>query len=366
MSGITNKKRKKRMKLSDEQENVIREIIKFPKKIQIVSGPAGSGKTTLISHLINRLENFKVCTFMGRAADVLRRKGVPAQTIHSLIYTPVLGSDGKIVRDKYGNPIFDIADKLDCNGIIVDEGSVLSKSLYKDLVSFNIPLIIFGDNNQLEPIGEDIDVMSRPDYSLTTIHRYAGELAHFANWIRQGYLPVAFAQNYPCKQVRFLNKWEADRYLVHMDQIICTFNKTRVKVNAQVRYGLGFPTGTPVINDRIMCLRNNRQIGLFNGMEGRIGFLHHKENRMQFQTEDTLFDILYDPHQFGKEKYDLDDYNRDDPSPFDWCYTRTVHRSQGGEWDKVMVFEQRCKHFDHRRLAYTAATRARESLIWVV
>lgn len=356
----------KQLPLTDEQKRIISEILKFKKQVIRVGGFAGTGKTTLIQHLISFLPNFAVCAFTGKASNVLRKKGVGASTIHSLIYTPVVGADGKVVHDKHGNPIFDLADNLPYEGIIVDEASMVSKRLYDDLLSFDLPVIFVGDHGQLEPIGGDVNVMLNPDFRLETIHRNAGEIAYFAEWIRNGYNPAAFARSYPCKKVTFINKWEADRYLLYVDQIICAYNQSRVELNARVRYGKGFPPGVPVAGDRIMCLRNNRQIGLFNGMQGVIDYLYHDENRMKFRSEDRIFDILYDPAQYGRVKYNLEDYHKDDPSPFDWCYCITAHKAQGDEWDKVMVFEQKCKKWDHRRWAYTAASRAKERLIWVV
>ena len=75
--------------LSDEQKFVSRELLKFHKPIQTLGGYAGTGKSTVISHLIDILPNWKVCAFTGKAANVLRKKGVPATTIHSLIYKPL-------------------------------------------------------------------------------------------------------------------------------------------------------------------------------------------------------------------------------------------------------------------------------------
>lgn len=352
--------------LSDEQKGIINEILKFKKGIQTLGGYAGTGKTTLIENLVHYLPGFAVCAFTGKAANVLRRRGISASTIHSLIYRPVTGANGEIVKDKNGNPIFALSDSLPCTGIIVDEASMVNQKLYEDLLSFKLPIIFVGDHGQLEPVGADINVMASPDFRLETIHRNAGEIAHFAEWIRQGYNPAAFARRYPCKKIKFVNKWEADRYLLQVDQIICAFNKTRVELNAKVRYGKQYPSKQLVIGDRVMCLRNNRQIGLFNGMQGHVTYLYATENRMQFQTEDRYFDIPFDPMQFGRERYELEDYHKDDPSPFDWCYCVTAHKAQGDEWDKVMVFEQKCRQWDHRRWAYTAASRAKESLVWVV
>src|SRR5437588_103501 len=53
-----------------------------------LGGYAGTGKTTLIAHLVQHWENTAVVAVCGKAAHVLRQKGVYAQTIHQLIYIP--------------------------------------------------------------------------------------------------------------------------------------------------------------------------------------------------------------------------------------------------------------------------------------
>jgi exodeoxyribonuclease V len=357
------------MELTPEQKNVvngIRDYLKSGKKIIGVAGYAGTGKSFLISKLIKILPNYVVCSFTGKAASVLRKKGVPATTIHSLIYRPMVDDEGKIVTDKSGNPIFAKVNSLDANGIIVDEASMISKDLYDDLVSFKLPIIFVGDHGQLEPIGKEINLMQHPDFLLETIHRNAGEIARFCEFIRSGYRPAAFRPSFENK-VHFLNQWQADQYLTQVDQIICAFNKTRVQLNRRVREKLGFPSDdNPAQNDRVMCLKNNNKIGLFNGMQGEIKYLFARKNRMHFESEEgRLFDVVFDRGQFNKDKYEIS-LHRDDPDPFDFCYCITCHKSQGSEWPKTMIFEQRGGHWDHVRWSYTAASRAQEEIYWVV
>jgi len=350
------------MKLSEEQKAIIRALLEFRKPVQTLGGYAGTGKSTIVLHLYNALPNCAVCAFTGKAADVLRKKGVPATTIHKLIYKPMIGEDGRAIKDHNGNPIFVKAEKLDAEQILVDEASMISRDLYEDLVSFGLPIIFVGDHGQLEPVGEQINLMQNPDFRLETIHRNAGEIAHFCNWIRQGYKPAAFARYLREGKVQFVNRWQAEAYYPQMDQVICAFNRTRVEINTKIRAALGLTPGKPVVGDRVMCLKNNNQIGLFNGMQGVIRELH-RHNRMVFQTDDTLFDVHFDRGQFGRETYDFEGGSKD-PDPFDWCYAVTTHKAQGSEWPRVLVKEQKSRNWDHRRWAYTAASRAQIELVW--
>jgi guanylate kinase len=60
--------------LTQEQQNALDGLIKFRKQVQTLGGYAGTGKSTVISHLIehNKCKDFQVCTPTGKAADVLR------------------------------------------------------------------------------------------------------------------------------------------------------------------------------------------------------------------------------------------------------------------------------------------------------
>jgi hypothetical protein len=75
--------------LTDEQEHAIDRLLDFSKGVQTLGGYAGTGKTTVIRTLKTYLPEFAVCAYTGKAANVLRMKGVSASTIHSLIYHPV-------------------------------------------------------------------------------------------------------------------------------------------------------------------------------------------------------------------------------------------------------------------------------------
>ncbi len=349
------------IELSEEQKKISEEILKFRKNSQVIVGFAGTGKSLIVSHLKKQLPYAAVCAPTGKAADVLRKKGVEgASTIHSLIYKPVVDKNGKIKTDKKGSLRFSLNNDIGCDQILIDEGSMISKDLYRDLCSFKIPLVFFGDNGQLEPIGENAGIMQNPDFSLETIHRNAGEIAYFAEHIRKGNDPFTFETK---GKVFFVDKANAAKYFDKVDQIICAYNKTRVKVNKIVRENRGIDSTLPIVGDRVMCLRNNREIGLFNGQQGIVEKLSGK-NRIVFSTDDFVVDTFYEPKQFYSEKTEIN-LDKESPDPFDYAYCVTCHRYQGSEANTVMVLEQKCKNWDHVRWAYTAASRARETVLWV-
>src|SRR4051794_4620348 len=75
--------------LTTEQAEALDQLSSLPHQVQTLGGFGGTGKSTLIKHLVRSLPYFAVCAFTGKAANVLRRKGVNATTIHSLMYQPV-------------------------------------------------------------------------------------------------------------------------------------------------------------------------------------------------------------------------------------------------------------------------------------
>ena len=262
--------------LSVEQKHALRKLLSFKKRIQTLGGYAGTGKTTLIKAAHEELEKFAVCAFTGKAANVLRRKGVPATTIHSLIYKPEekdsLFKDAKGKRRRELTWRLRSKDEMDLSGFIVDESSMVTRPIYDDLCSYGLPIIFVGDHGQLEPIGDSFNLMRSPDVRLEKVHRNAGEIAHFAEFIREGNDPCDWLDNSRCtgEAVRIIRFSELATLKSEPDQFICRFNKTRVTLNMLCRDILDFPDSQPVVGDRVMCLRNIHGKGLFNGMQGEI------------------------------------------------------------------------------------------------
>ena len=345
--------------LTLEQQDVVRGIVtdvtKKSKQVVTFGGVAGCGKTTCVTFLAEVLDEFAICAFTGKAASVLRKKGLLASTIHSLIYEAVKLPNGQVE--------FNLKEpsRLSCKGFIVDEASTVSKDIYNDLLSFGMPVIFIGDHCQLEPVGQDAGVMANPQYRLETIHRNAGEIAYFGEHLRKGNRARAFQGG---DKVCFKDTSEVtDDLLCSQDQVICAFNRFRAEMNDRVRKAMGCKKLIEV-GEKVICLKNNSPVGLFNGMQGHVVKVG-RGNKFDFLSNDVLYqDISYDSRQFGKEK-NVFEFGDDMPNPFDYAYFLTAHKSQGDEWSKVMVYEQECNKWSHQRWAYTAATRAKEKLIWV-
>jgi exodeoxyribonuclease-5 len=361
------------VELTSEQREAMYHLLSLHGQVRSLGGYAGTGKTTVVRHLCDLLPGHAVCAFTGKAADVLRRKGVDASTIHSLIYWPEEVS----WYDEDGNLRHDVEwtlkppDKVDGRGFIVDEASMVSAEVFCDLLSYGRPIILVGDHGQLPPVSRDaFNPMLDPDVTLETIHRNAGEIARFADFVRRGNVPGAWPSQKAAtgKEVQIVPLRELCELEGDPDQTICAFNKTRVMLNREAREYYGYPPHRPVIGDRVMCLKNNRELGLFNGMQGTVTAIAGDE--MIFTARHVDYRVRVDLGQFNNprrpdQRHHCDSGEKVGGMPFDYAYVVTCHKAQGDEWDCVLVLEQHSRAWEHARWAYTAATRARRRLIWV-
>jgi exodeoxyribonuclease V len=170
------------MQFSKDQSNLIAELNQFlrdpARKEFTIFGLAGTGKTTVATHLAGGMDNAFLCAFTNRAASILSAKaGVSACTLHSILYaepTKTLDEDGRVQLH------FDARnhrpDALCGYVIFVDECSMLDVRLVQDLRRTGAKIVFLGDPGQLPPVGGD-SAITRADFTLTEIHRQAaGEM----------------------------------------------------------------------------------------------------------------------------------------------------------------------------------------------
>ncbi len=344
--------------LSPDQARALEEVERWigsPKKRLRLGGYAGTGKTTLIRMLIDR-HSASVCAFTGKAAFVLRSKGVPASTMHRLLYKPVQSG---------GEVQFVLVPELATELVIVDEASMVDKNLMRDLESFPVKVLYVGDHGQLEPVGDDPGLMHNPDVRLEQIHRQASgsPIIQFAHHVREGNPPRSFG---PEAEVVVGAQGAA---LLEYDAILCGFNATRVDINRRVRAQLGFEGPLPLPGERVICLRNHREYGVFNGMQASVVTVEPAgRHRLDMVVEDDLGNrspaMRCDARQFGAPTTRTSKESRYEIALWDWGYALTVHKSQGSEWPRVLVLEQIASSWSPARWMYTAATRASERLTY--
>jgi exodeoxyribonuclease-5 len=334
-------------------------------------GYAGTGKTTLAKHIAEGVDGKVLfAAFTGKAACVMRSKGChSASTIHSLIY--------KARESGEETPSFDLwheAPASKAKLIVIDECSMVDAELARDLMSFGVPLLVLGDPAQLPPIqGGGFFTDAKPDAMLTEVHRQAQDdpIVRLSMEIRAGN-SLAEGQYGESQVVRRANL-DPKRVLA-ADQVLVGRNVTRRAYNARLRERRGFAEALPMTGDKLVCLRNNRRKGLFNG-----GLWVVKEKpkarrqiiRMHLDPDENLgtrmVKVSVRPECFTGEIEQFEWPQRKPYDEFDFGYVLTVHKAQGSQWDDVVLFDERFAFQDTRdRWLYTGVTRAAKRLTVVV
>lgn len=361
--------------LTDEQQlalNKLLEFIKEPLATEFrLGGYAGTGKTTLIKTLLKLLRELKkraiVCAFTGKAVNVLQRKGVASQTMHSLMYNFEETLKGE----------FSFTKKYRLEGepdvIIIDEASMISVELYNNLLSFGKKCIFVGDPGQLEPVGDNPNLMSRTDFVLTKIHRQAelSPIITLASRVRAG---NAIIISRPVEGLTIRSKRETitSPEFLKADQVICARNKTRQAMNSALRAYLVRPAGELIVNDKIICLRNNRNFGVFNGQIFFVKEIKRTDSTMQdVLVEDEIGKMYQFPVWRLPFQKEVDPKRDVVPKRMVYCdfgYVITCHKSQGSEWDNVIVYDEYMppQVWSMARWRYTAITRAAKQLTYLI
>lgn len=385
--------------LSPEQQAALREIGAWyrdrPTPYLTLGGYAGTGKTTLIGHLRRALEaeddmlRVAFCAYTGKASRVLanilreqkvlqRQDGV--STLHSLIYNANVRADGSVSWQR--------RDQLECDLIIIDEASMLDESLWQDVLSFGKPILAVGDHGQLPPVNSNFNLMASPVLRLEQVFRQQVDspIIELATWARTtGRIPVGRHGAGVVKLDRNnsesaeaineqLENWQPDLL------IICGYNRTRGQLNQAIRQIRGYTSPEPTAGDRVVCLRNNRPQRLYNGLTGTIVSIELADDdpahqwysaEISLDGEDRLFAGYIWRAQFGAAETATQLPMAPDGLPgalFDFGYALTVHKAQGSQAEKVLLFEERFPRMtddDWRRWLYTGVTRAQSELVIV-
>lgn len=335
------------------------------KKIFRIFGYAGTGKTTLARHFGENIDG-DVCfaSFTGKAALVMRKNGCEgARTIHSLIYiADVDNKTGHVEwRLNKSSPLADAAL------LIIDECSMVDEEIAKDLMSFGKPILVLGDPAQLPPVsGAGFFTDAKPDVMLTEIHRQAKDnpIVYLATQIRNGTYPD-FGEYGESRVVTKISSKDA----LNADQILVGRNITRHDMNSKMRKLLKLDPNSPVHNDKLICLKNDKDLGIFNGGMFTVQQVLHSKFKTNFlhmrldSDDEDRPPIMVKVHK----SYFMDEVAKPDwkmlkgSQEMDYGYAITTHKSQGSQWEDVLIYDESwCFRDMWERWLYTAVTRASE------
>ncbi len=366
-----------------------------------VGGFAGTGKTTLAKHLASTVSGMTYfAALTGKAAHVLRKSGAPnVSTIHKLIYKPkdksqqklkellaekahlitldplptrLIAECQKAIESEQANlsrPMFAINDESPLKGaalLVVDEYSMVDSAMGEDIMSFGVPVLFLGDPGQLPPIRGNPFLHGGPDIMLTEIHRQARDnpIIWMSAEIREGraLAPGSYGSS---RVISYgdLPREQLASMILSTDQLLVGRNATRLSSNMRVRELLQRTSALPQQGDRLVCLRNNHDLGLLNG-------------QIWNTRVDSIFDdkyVILDLENEDKQRVEVcahQDYFRGgepahwdikDAECFDYGHALTVHKAQGSQWDHLVLLDEWYGR-DRRQWLYTAVTRAAQSI----
>lgn len=377
------------------------EKYKNKEKFIVISGYAGSGKSTLVRFIVEALEipEEEICyaTFTGKAAEVLRKKGNPnSLTLHKLLYENYPRKDGTFYR----RPKLSLEYKV----VVVDEISMAPKEMVDLLLKFPVFCIFLGDPFQLPPICKDTDngLLEHPDVFLDEIMRQAAEseIIQLTMKIRN-HQPISYFKG---KEVMVIPKSELlTGHLTWADMIICGTNNQRLTTNKEMRKILGYEKDIEE-GEKVIIKRNywdclnfdfeplvNGSVGYINNIKKSYAVIpNYIKNLDNYFIESFNANFrpevgsIYPEFKFDKrflieEVSDITpqiEYQirrnafleiPDIPLRMTYGYAITCHSAQGSQWDKVLVLEEKFPYDkeEHARWLYTACTRPAQKLVLV-
>ncbi len=366
-------------------------------QVFILTGGPGTGKTTALNGIIRLFEQQELAVLLaaptGRAAKRLTEiTGKEASTIHRLLEVDFTREDMLVFTRDEGYP-------LDADAVIVDEMSMVDSLLFESLLHALKPsckLIMVGDYHQLPSVGAGnvlhdlLNCGLIPTVELKHIFRQAAQslIITNAHSIVNGQMPqldckdndfffltssspAAAKQKIIDLYVRRLPESYGFSPFDHI-QVLCPQRKGEcgvIELNKALQQKLNPRAGeaSPCKNgfysffegDKVMQIKNNYNIGWDRGDEHNVGIFNGDIGVIQMlDAGSKTMEISFD----GRIAY----YSFDMANELELAYAITVHKSQGSEFDAIImpVLGGYDKLY-YRNLLYTAVTRAKKLIILV-
>lgn len=333
--------------LADEQLYTVNCL--FSSVPSIITGGAGTGKTSVIKTLIECYAKYYGTSYIlltaptGKAGRRLAEKtGFPACTIHKALRKNP--EDDYIYYNEYRQMPYRL--------IIVDESSMVDMELMYDLLKATnraTKIVFVGDCNQLYPVGYGepffrfMNIMDA--YYLQINHRQSEDtdiLRVANNTLRN--IPVCNGRGVTVREISEQEiDWILESYMLEDDymkssQIISPFNQFNAEVNRKLRKG----DAELNVGDKIMTIRNTKDYS--NGDIGMITAVDEAGFTLQINNNTVKVPVSH------KDDITL-------------AYAITVHKMQGSESERVIVFIPKNSRMLSVRMLYTAFTRAKNELM---
>lgn len=376
---INREEQKLGIRLDPEQRTAITTALQSP--ISVITGGPGTGKTSIQKAILDiyRRQNpggrIVCCAPTGRAARRMEQStGHPASTVHKALGL-IAGDDGQ-----YGEP-----ESFDADLVLIDEVSMLDIYLAKHVLR-SVPkgcqLVLIGDADQLPSVGpgavlsEIIKSDVIPVVRLDRVHRQnaGSRIATNAKLIRHGNLSLEYGTDFQfldsssiaesAEKIEKLYLQEIAKYGVDNVALLSPYRqKTETGVaalNERIRKDVNpqDPTKGEITlgkktfrtGDKVMQIKNHEDVN-----NGDIGYI----TDISGNGNDAV--VCVDFGDGRNVEYDASELNM-----LDLGYASTIHKSQGSEYQSVIINLQ-CAHSIMlvRPLIYTAITRAKKQVIIV-
>ena len=353
-------------------------------KVLVVTGGPGTGKTTIIDGIVRILEKkgrrVVLCAPTGRAAKrMTQATGHEARTAHRLLEYQPRGSG--FGRDR--------AHPLEADVVIVDETSMVDIVLAQHLfaaIPDRAQLVLVGDVDQLPSVGpgsvlEDVIASGAVAVArLTTIFRQAEAslIVVNAHRINAGEPPQSAEEG---GDFFIVERDEPEQILATVKELVMTRVPRRfgldaiddvqvltpmqkgnlgvAALNVELQALLNPPATDKVelvrggrvlrVGDKVMQVRNNYDLDVYNGDLGRVAAI---------DLEERVVKVVYDEREVSYEAADVDELVL--------AYACSIHKSQGSEYPAVIV-PLHTQHYVmlQRNLLYTAVTRGKRVVVLV-
>lgn len=376
---INREEQKLGIRLDPEQRTAITTALQSP--ISVITGGPGTGKTSIQKAILDiyRRQNpggrIVCCAPTGRAARRMEQStGHPASTVHKALGL-IAGDDGQ-----YGEP-----ESFDADLVLIDEVSMLDIYLAKHVLR-SVPkgcqLVLIGDADQLPSVGpgavlsEIIKSDVIPVVRLDRVHRQnaGSRIATNAKLIRHGNLSLEYGTDFQfldsssiaesAEKIEKLYLQEIAKYGVDNVALLSPYRqKTETGVaalNERIRKDVNpqDPTKGEITlgkktfrtGDKVMQIKNHEDVN-----NGDIGYI----TDISGIGNDAV--VCIDFGDGRNVEHDASELNM-----LDLGYASTIHKSQGSEYQSVIINLQ-CAHSIMlvRPLIYTAITRAKKQVIIV-
>lgn len=381
--------------LHPNQVSAVKEAVE--NGVQIVTGGPGTGKTTIVKCILKVFKDLKqhvaLCAPTGRAAKRLSQAtGEDAKTIHRMLDLDFKNGEGHFTYNENTRLPFDV--------IIVDEVSMVDEYVFNALICAmerGARLVLVGDKDQLASVGvgnvlNDLIKCGKFNVSyLTQIYRQSdkskivpnahkinnGEMPDLDNKSADFFFEERLSGDEICQNTLALVTKRLPKYLgVNPSeiQVLCPMkrgNAGTINLNTQLQKVINPPSpykkevrrGETIYRegDKVMQLQNNYQqewsqqdglnivrgSGVFNGDIGVIESIN---------TQFLQFTVRFDD-----DKVAIYDYG--DIDQLTLAYAVTIHKSQGCEFDAVVIALDANYMLQTRNLLYTAVTRAKKLVV---